>query len=237
MNKIKWLNPLELDFPSIHCALDEPNGLVAAGGDLSPERLLLAYKRGIFPWYEEGQPILWWSPNPRAILFPQDIKISRSLYKKLNANKFEIRLDTAFADVVRRCGDPREYAEGTWLTDDMSQAYQRLHDMGLAHSVECFQEGELVGGLYGVSLGRLFFGESMFHQVTDASKVALAWLCRLMVEVRCPLIDCQVPNDHLTSLGAIEMERDVFENYLMRYAGSDVEPIDWQALSTRPGSW
>lgn len=231
MNKIKWLNPLEIDFPSIHCALDEPNGLVAAGGDLSPERLLLAYRRGIFPWYEEGQPILWWSPDPRAVLFPSDLKISRSLARTLKSNKFQLRVNSAFDEVLRRCSEPRDYAEGTWITHEMSIAYRRLHRMGYAHSIECFQNDTLVGGLYGVSLGRLFFGESMFHNVTDASKVALAHLCRLMEQVECPLIDCQVPNDHLTSMGAIEMERGVFENYLVKYAAPEIEPIDWPGLS------
>lgn len=236
MNKIKWLNPLELEFPSIHSALDEPNGLVAAGGDLSPDRLLLAYRRGIFPWYEEGQPILWWSPNPRAVLFPADIRISRSLARTLKRDKFEVRVDTAFEEVLQRCSEPRDYAEGTWITHEMSIAYRRLHQLGFAHSIECFQDGSLVGGLYGVSLGRLFFGESMFHQVTDASKVALVHLCRLMEQVDCPLIDCQVPNEHLASMGAIEMERGVFENYLIQYAGPDTEPIDWQILSESAGS-
>lgn len=231
MNKIKWLNPLEIDFPSIHCALDEPNGLVAAGGDLSPERLLLAYRRGIFPWYEEGQPILWWSPDPRAVLFPSDLKVSRSLARTLKSNKFQLRVNSAFDEVLRHCSEPRDYAEGTWITHEMSIAYRRLHRMGYAHSIECFQNSTLVGGLYGVSLGRLFFGESMFHHAADASKVALVHLCRLMEQVGCPLIDCQVPNDHLTSMGAIEMERAVFENYLVKYAAPETEPIDWLALS------
>jgi len=237
MNKISWLDPLEVDFPSIHEALDEPNGLIAAGGDLSPERLLLAYRRGIFPWYEQGQPILRWSPNPRAVLFPEALKISRSLRKTLNRRTFEVKLDTAFDEVLQRCSEPREYTAGTWITLEMKLAYERLHRLGFAHSIECFHDGELVGGLYGVGLGRMFFGESMFHRMTDASKVALAYLCRLMRQERGPLIDCQIPNDHLMSLGAAEMERAEFERYLSHYTATDEEAIDWTRLPSDLGPW
>lgn len=237
MKKISWLDPLEIEFPPTCNALDEPNGLIAAGGDLSPERLLLAYRCGIFPWYEEGQPILWWSPAPRAVLFPEGVKISKSLRKTLRSNRFDIRIDTAFDQVLQHCSEPREYTAGTWITEEMKMAYRRLHRLGYAHSVECFVDDRLVGGLYGVGLGRMFFGESMFHHERDASKVALVWLCRLMLAERGPLIDCQIPNDHLTSLGAVDMEREIFENYLEQYAGPDIEPIDWAGLPARPGPW
>ena len=160
-------------FPPASDALTEPNGLLAAGGDLSPERLLAAYRKGIFPWYQEGQPILWWSPDPRAVLWPDSLKVSRSLRRSLRNRRFEVRVDTAFKLVVAGCAEPRAYGAGTWITDDMAEAYIRLHRLGWAHSFETWQDEKLVGGLYGVAIGGAFFGESMFTRVTDASKVAL----------------------------------------------------------------
>jgi len=200
-------------FPELCFALSEPNGLLAAGGDLEPQRLLVAYRRGIFPWFSEGQPVLWWSPDPRAVLLPQEIKVSRSLRKTLRRGIFQITQDTAFGDVIRGCASPRPNDMGTWITEEMVEAYCRLHSMGYAHSVECWHEGELVGGLYGVALGQVFFGESMFSRMSDASKVALVRLRELGFE----LIDCQVPNDHLASLGAREIPREDFTRLLDRW--------------------
>lgn len=237
MKQIAWLDPSELGFPQLEDALHDPNGLLAAGGDLSPERLLLAYRSGIFPWYEEGQPILWWSPDPRCVLFPVDIRISRSLRKKLQSNRFEVRLNTSFDDVLHHCAMPRRDSAGTWITGEMQRAYERLHQLGYAHSIEVFEDDEMVGGLYGVSTGRMFFGESMFHEVTDASKIALAHLCRLMIRLECPLIDCQVENDHLLSLGATALSRAEFHRYVAHYGSDRVTPIDWRELPSVLPPW
>ncbi len=204
-----WLSPgSPADaFPDVGHALTEPNGLLAIGGDLSPDRLVYAYRHGIFPWYSDGQPILWWSPNPRAVLDPSALKISRSLKKTLQKGRYKTTMNAAFEAVVRACAGPRANADGTWITRDMFAAYGRLHQLGLARSVECWDEkNHLVGGLYGVSLGRLFCGESMFSHAPDTSKVALVHLCRLGYE----MIDCQIPNPHLTSLGAVEIRREDF---------------------------
>ncbi len=200
----------------------EPEGLLAVGGDLSPSRLLLAYSMGIFPWFSEDEPILWWSPDPRCVLDPAELVISRSLAKTLRQGRFRTSFNEAFSAVVAACADiRRKHEAGTWITGDMLQAYDRLHRLGFAHSVECWQGDELVGGLYGVSLGRCFFGESMFHRVTDASKVALVELVRKVVEKGGGLIDCQVPNPHLASLGAREISR---REFLRRLQGSGVTP-------------
>lgn len=206
------------DFPPIEQALQDPNGLLAAGGDLSPSRLLRAYSLGIFPWFDHQQPILWWSPDPRAVLFPQDLHISRSLHKTLRSQRFRVTFDQAFESVIRACAAPREHSEGTWITDDIIDAYRTLHQLGFAHSCECWNsEGELVGGLYGVALGKLFFGESMFSRTTDASKVAFVHLVRQLEAWGCPLIDCQVMNPHLASLGAGLMPRREFKRWLTEY--------------------
>ena len=159
MIELTWLDPSKLEFPPVEQAMQDPDGLLAVGGDLSKERLLLAYSKGIFPWYEDDQPLLWWSPDPRAVIEPQNVKISRSLRKKLRKQEFEVRVDTAFDDVVKLCQNPRAYSNETWITNEMRQAYLALHRDGYAHSIECYQDKELVGGLYGVSIGRLFFGE------------------------------------------------------------------------------
>ena len=193
-------------FPDPRFALDEPNGLLAAGGDLGPERLLYAYRRGIFPWFSEGQPILWWSPDPRAVLWPETFHVSRSLRRTQRRATFTVSTDTAFGRVVRECAAPRPGREDTWITPEMAAAYGRLHHAGYAHSVECWRGGDLVGGLYGVAIGRVFFGESMFSRAPDASKIALAHLCTLGFG----LIDCQIPNAHLARLGAVEMSRRRF---------------------------
>jgi leucyl/phenylalanyl-tRNA--protein transferase len=202
--------------------LAEPDGLLAVGGDLSPRRLLLAYSMGIFPWFNEGDPILWWSPDPRCILEPVQLKVSRSLAKVLRQGVFSVTFDKAFDQVVSACARlRREGGEGTWITEEMHWAYCRLHEMGYAHSVESWREGELQGGLYGVSLGRCFFGESMFHRASNASKVAFAALAQGLCKRRFELIDCQLPTPHLESLGAREVSR---EEYLRRLRQGGVTP-------------
>lgn len=235
MGHIAWLNPASLDFPPVSDALADPNGLLAAGGDLSTDRLLAAYRQGIFPWYEEGQPLLWWSPSPRCVVVPEHFRMTRSLKKRLRRGEFDVRLSTDFRGVVRGCKAPRGDETGTWITRDMLAAYEQLHAHGYAQSIETWQDGELVGGLYGVTLGKLFFGESMFHRATDASKVAFAWLCRLMTAHGGPLIDCQVENEHLISLGAELMPRPEFVALLDRYV--DAEPIPWQRMHGSLGPW
>ena len=236
MQDVARLDSNNLQFPPIDHALVDPNGLLAIGGDLSTQRLLIAYRHGIFPWYEDGQPLLWWSPNPRAVLFPDELRVSRSLAKRLRRNEFQVRLDTCFTDVIYSCARSRDSATETWITTDMQHAYINLHHQGAAHSIECFQDDILVGGLYGVSLGKMFFGESMFHSVTDASKVAFAYLCRLMREQNCPLIDCQLENHHLSSLGCESMSRTDFRTFLDQYC--DVpDPIDWHDIPSLLPDW
>ena len=197
-------------FPPVGTALTDPDGLLCAGGDLSPARLLEAYRRGIFPWFSEGQPILWWSPDPRTVLYPAEFKVSRSLAKTIRNRGFAVTVDRAFAEVMARCADERLRPEGTWISPQMRAAYQRLHELGLAHSYETWDGDRLVGGLYGVALGSVFFGESMFSLERDASKVALAELVRAMIERNGRLIDCQVASAHLESLGARSIPRSQF---------------------------
>ena len=193
-------------------ALAEPDGLLAVGGDLSTERLNLAYENGIFPWYSDNEPILWYSPHKRFVLFPNELKISKSMRQVLNANKFEVTVDQDFAAVIKACANvPREGQSGTWITSDMENAYLKLHQQGRAHSVEVWQNGQLAGGLYGVALTRIFCGESMFSHVSNASKVALIALCR---QKNYELIDCQMPTEHLESLGAKMISRTAFQTYL-----------------------
>ena len=206
---IPWLTP-ETPFPPLGTALTHPNGLLAAGGDLSPQRLIAAYRCGIFPWFNEGDPILWWSPDPRMVLFPPELKISRSLRKTLKKANFTIRADSAFNQVVRACAEPRKERPGTWIHDEMIAAYTALHEMGLAHSIETWMEGELVGGLYGVAQGKMFFGESMFSRTTDASKIAFVHLVRHLERRGFKMIDCQMKTAHLASFGAREISREEF---------------------------
>jgi leucyl/phenylalanyl-tRNA--protein transferase len=203
---IPWLTS-DQPFPPVRRALREPNGLLAAGADLSLHRLLQAYRRGIFPWYRPGQPVLWWSPDPRMVLYPGEIAISRSLRKRLRSSTYEIRVDTCFIRVMRACAEPRDGQTGTWITDDMLAAYAALHAAGFAHSVESWLDGRLAGGLYGVASGRMFFGESMFARASDASKVALAHLARQLERWQFGMIDCQMSTSHLASLGAREIQR------------------------------
>lgn len=198
-----------LIFPAPHHA--EPNGLIAVGGDLRPERLLLAYRSGIFPWYEDGLPILWHSPDPRCVLLPEDLHVPRSLKKQMRRGLYDVRFDTCFDDVMRRCGEvPRPNQKGTWITDEMLDAYVELHHRGFAHSAESFSGGRLVGGLYGVCVGHVFFGESMFSEEPDASKVAFVSLIEHMVGLGVTLIDCQVRTDHLARFGAVMWQRKRF---------------------------
>ena len=207
-----WINPSDPDnsFPDVSLALREPDGLLAVGGDLSADRILTAYRNGIFPWYSGEQPILWWSPDPRTVLYPSHLKISRSLRKTLRKQHFSVTLDLAFDEVIKACAEPRGGEPGTWITHDMAMAYANLHQQGYAHSVECWLEDTLVGGLYGIAIGQVFFGESMFSKVADASKVALCHLVRQLEAWEFGLIDCQVYTDHLASLGAEEIPRDNF---------------------------
>lgn len=227
---IPWLNGTSW-FPPVDTALTEPNGLLAAGGDLSAERLLGAYRRGIFPWYSAGEPFLWWSPDPRMVLFPKEIKISRSLRRILRSTDYEVRLDSAFAAVIAACAAPRTDGAGTWISHEMQIAYRRLHQLGYAHSVETWignaGQRTLAGGLYGVAIGRVFYGESMFARTSNASKIALAHLCRLLEGGGFAVIDCQMTTPHLASLGAREIPRHEFVSGLRRWTCEGAEPGRW----------
>ena len=210
---IPWLRG-DAPFPPVSRALRSPNGLLCAGADLSPERIVDAYAHGIFPWFSEGDPILWWSPDPRMVLFPEELKVSRSLRKAVARGPYEVRCDTAFREVMEACAEPRANQSGTWIVPEMVAAYTALHERGLAHSVETWRDGELVGGLYGVGLGKVFFGESMFARATDASKVALVHLVERLRGRDYRLIDCQQATPHLASLGAREIPRTAFAQVL-----------------------
>src|SRR5688572_6193069 len=206
---IPFLGPAD-PFPPVEQALDEPDGLLAAGGSLTTRRLVDAYRRGIFPWFNEGDPILWWSPDPRTVLRPSRLHVSHSLRKKLRKASFLVTIDRAFARVLDGCAAPRAGDSGTWLSPPMRRAYAALHAGGFAHSIEVWMDGELAGGVYGVGIGRMFFGESMFSRRTDASKIAIARLAAQLERWECPLIDCQLETDHLLSLGAEHMSRRAF---------------------------
>jgi leucyl/phenylalanyl-tRNA--protein transferase len=210
---VPWLHG-DAPFPPVSKALRSPNGLLCAGGELTPQRLIEAYRQGIFPWFSEGDPVLWWSPDPRMVLFPEELKVSRSLRKTLQRGIYETRFDSAFREVMEACAEPREGQNGTWIMPEMIAAYTRLHHIGLAHSVESWREGELVGGLYGIALGKVFFGESMFSRATDASKVALVRLVEALRERGFRVIDCQQATAHLASLGAREIPRTEFSKLL-----------------------
>lgn len=223
------LDPLlpEQGFPSIETALTDPDGLLAAGGCLSSVRIVNAYKQGIFPWYSPGDPILWWSPNPRLVLFPNNLQLSRSLKKTIRQQKFKITFDQAFSQTMQCCASPRDEDTGTWITDEMYQAYTQLHQQGIAHSFEAWYDGELVGGLYGITIGQVFFGESMFHKKTDASKVAFSCLVQQLTEWGYQLIDCQVHTDHLSSLGAENIKRIEFSQLLKKYCSIQPNENAW----------
>ena len=206
-------NPLQ-PFPALRNALREPNGLLAVGGCLSSERLINAYRHGVFPWFSGEEPILWWSPNPRLVLFPEKLNVSKRLAKTIRQKKFNVTINQVFDSVISKCGELRADAEGTWISDDIKRAYSQLHRKGIAHSFEAWFDGELVGGLYGVALGNVFFGESMFHTMSDASKVAFAHCVQHLQSLGFQLIDCQVHSEHLVSLGAEEISRSEFSKLL-----------------------
>lgn len=232
---IPWLESSDL-FPQLEQALTKPDGLLAAGADLSPARLLTAYRGGIFPWYSAGQPVLWWSPDPRMVLFPAEFRMPRSLVKRLRRGDYEIRVDTAFEAVMRACAAPRSDAADTWITPEMIAAYCELHRLGHAHSVETWIAGELAGGLYGIALGRAFYGESMFARTADASKIALAHLVRRLQQRQFGIIDCQMNTAHLARFGAREIPRREFSQHLAELVNYpqtddvwlfDDEPVIW----------
>ena len=231
--ELHWLEPTDPadSFPDPAQALSDPPGLLAVGGDLSVARLLAAYRRGIFPWYQDAQPILWWSPDPRAVLFPAELRISRSLRKTLRRCDYSVSVDQNFTGVIAACAENRD-DPGTWITDGMLRAYEALHHAGHAHSVETWHDGQLVGGLYGVNLGGIFFGESMFTRRTDASKVALVKLVSLCRTSGIELIDCQLASNHLTSLGSRQIARDEFQTLLRRCINFPA-PDDWAEPAAR----
>ena len=211
----------ESPFPPTDQALDNPQGLLAMGGDLSPARLINAYHHGIFPWYSDDQPILWWSPAPRCVLYPQAVHVSRRLRRRYNQGLFSLTADQAFTRVITACAGPRRNYDGTWITDEMLAAYIRLHERGIAHSVEVWIDNELAGGIYGLALGRVFFGESMFSKHQDASKIALVALCRQLQQWDFSLMDCQINNPHLSSMGAQDIPRVEFDQPLKTATGPD----------------
>ncbi len=224
---IPWLEALK-NFPDTGTALSEPNGLLCAGGDLEPQTIISAYSKGIYPWFSDDQPILWWSPDPRMVLFPKEFKVSKSLAKTVRSGKFEVRFDTAFADVIAGCAEPREPDGGTWIVPEMQEAYASLHELGVAHSVESWQNEKLVGGLYGVALGRMFFGESMFARETDASKVALVAMVEKLKRDGFELIDCQQETRHLARFGARPIPRQEFVQRLQELINLGQSHSNWR---------
>lgn len=220
------------DFPDVERARHDPNGLLCMGGNLDPQTILTAYSRGIFPWYSAGQPILWWSPDPRMALLPSEFKLSKSLAKTIRANKFEVRFNTAFASVISACSKPRSQQSGTWILPAMQAAYIALHQIGFAHSAEAWRDGKLVGGLYGIALGRVFYGESMFARETDASKVAFAAIVEKLTRDGFQLIDCQQETKHLASFGAHPIPRKEFTQRLQELItlNSDRSPVSYWTL-------
>lgn len=233
---LPWLEEDSLEFPPSHSALDEPNGLLAAGGALSVSRLLAAYKRGIFPWFSPGQPVLWWTPNPRTVFYPAQVHCSRSMHKFLTKTAWRMTIDLAFAQVITACAGRRIKSSSTWITADMKRAYDNMHRAGYAHSIEVWEGAELVGGLYGVALGRVFFGESMFSARTNASKAAVIVLARFLSRHGFQLFDCQVASEHLFSLGAISIPRTAFEQILLENTNETTIATQqslWQSVASQ----
>jgi leucyl/phenylalanyl-tRNA--protein transferase len=225
MSTIPWLEDNNFIFPDVSTALTEPDGLLAASEHITPELTIEAYKHGIFPWYSAGQPVLWWSPNPRCVLYPDKFHVSRSFRRRLNNNPFEIKTNTAFREVMLACAAPRTNEDstseaGTWITDAMLEVYCQLHESGIAHSIECWHNGKLMGGIYGLSLGDIFFGESMFSNMKDASKVAMHYICTV---IKPYLIDAQVYSDHLKTLGAEEIDRCDFINAIQSHLNRSLD--------------
>lgn len=235
MTALPWLESFSLDFPSTETALDDPNGLLAAGDTLTTEQLIKAYQLGIFPWFEDGQPVLWWSPSPRLVLKPSDLHTSKSMKKLLRKGLFRVTTDTAFEEVIQACAEPRINQSGTWITEEIEQAYIKLHELGYAHSVEVWRENELVGGLYGIAMGKVYFGESMFARESNASKYGFLTLIPALEALGYRLIDCQVHTEHLASLGATEIPRAEFEDYLLNFIKDPRERPAWpDSLAPNP---
>ena len=223
---IPWLDDHD-SFPPVELALSDPNGLLAAGGDLSPARLVDAYSRGIFPWFSSGDPLLWWSPDPRMVLMLDELRVTRSLRRVVRSGRYRVTFDCAFRDVMLGCAEPRGVQDGTWITPGMVRAYTSLASLGYAHSAEAWVDGDLAGGLYGVAIGRMFFGESMFARRTDASKVAFVHLVRQLQRWHFRLIDCQMSTPHLASLGAREIPRSTFLREVERLVREAPAPAPW----------
>lgn len=224
---LQWLDTESLDFPPLNCALQEPNGLLALGGDLSAERLISAYRQGIFPWYNQGEPVLWWSPNPRAIIPLEQLRVNRTLRKFLKQCPYSITLNTAFEEVIEYCADAPFRKEGTWIIDEMIDAYNALHQKGYAHSIEVWNEGKLVGGLYGIAINGYFSGESMFYSQSNASKVALVALANLLKTQNISFIDCQIANPFLEDMGCINLPRDAFIKQQMKEVAKQLPDRFW----------
>lgn len=224
-------------FPPTVEAMESPNGLLAWGGDLHPDRLLQAYRKGIFPWYSDGQPILWWSPAPRCVIFPEQIYLSSRTRRRYNSGQYRLSLDAAFAQVIEACAKPREDDNGTWITPEMVTAYTELHELGHAHSLEVWNEQELAGGIYGLAIGSVFFGESMFSRETDASKIALIALCRQMGAWGYGMLDCQVGNPHLFSMGAEELTREGFDILLHQFLAKEPAHDAWHGPALFEPRW
>ena len=227
---IPWITSPDA-FPDPARALREPNGLLGFGGEIGPEWLLSAYRMGIFPWFNQADPVLWWSPDPRLVLFPGEIRIRRSLKRVLRQKRFEVCVDTAFAEVIAACAAPRQPDSGTWIVPQMQQAYCKMFELGHAHSIECWHDGQLAGGLYGIALGRVFFGESMFSRQADASKVALVHLAKKLQQLELELIDCQMTTAHLLSMGAREISRNEFCDRIKLRTITNTPPEHW------PSDW
>ncbi|MFK7794495.1 MAG: leucyl/phenylalanyl-tRNA--protein transferase [Gammaproteobacteria bacterium] len=237
---LPWLdsNNSESPFPPAESALKDPEGLVAAGGDLKPDRILRAYHEGLFPWYEEDQPILWWSPNPRGVLYPKDFIAHKSLLRTIKKNRWQISYDQSFLEVMKACAEPRNNSRGTWITDDMVEAYVNLHRLNHAHSLEvCDEAGELIGGVYGISIGTIFFGESMFSRVNNASKVALLYLSAYLDSWGYNIIDTQLPSAHLKSLGGSEITRDRYLSLLPIFTSQSCASTAWQSANIDIYHW